>query len=166
MKKKMLVVEDNALAGTTVCTLFETMGFDVKLVLNGLEALPYLRENDVNVVILDLELPGMTGDQIYKSMKEDRNLKEIPIVPFTAHHNTPDEPLTNSLILAAYAKTRMIPDIVFKNSETGEPVDLNRQLIDEVAYAMVNANQDVTPEMAQWYMETRNLKPEKFKKRI
>jgi CheY-like chemotaxis protein len=166
MKKKMLIVEDNALAGTIVSTLFETMGFEVKIIMNGLDVLPYLEQNEPNVLILDLELPGMSGDAIYKAMKEDNRWKDIPIVPFTAHHNKPDEPITNSFILTAYNKTRVIPDIVYKTSDSGDPVDLNKQLIDEVAFALVNGNQDVTPEMARWYMETRNLKPEKFKKRI
>jgi two-component system cell cycle response regulator DivK len=161
----MLVVEDNDLAGTTVCTLFETMGFDVTLIANGLQVMPYLQKNVPDVVILDLELPGMTGDQIYKAMKDDPSLANVPIVPFTAHHNAPHEKLTNNLVLTAYMKTRVIPDIVYKTSDSGEQVDINKQLIDEVAYVLVNANRDVTPEMAKWYMETRNIKPEKFMKR-
>lgn len=165
MKPQMLVVEDNELAGTMVSTLFETMGFDVKLISNGLEAIPYLSLNHVDIVILDLELPGMNGDQIYKKMKEDPALEPIPIVPYTAHHNKSDEPLTNSFVLTAYSKTRVIPEIVYKTSDTGEPIDLNKALIDEVAYALVNSGREVTSQMAKWYMETRRMKPEKFTKR-
>ena len=161
-KPKMLVVEDNELAGTTVTTLFEMMGFEVMLIQDGLQVLPYLENNRVTVVILDLELPGMTGDQIYRKMKEDPTLQYIPIVPFTAHRNTRNQNLTNNLVLTAYMKTRVIPEIIYKTSETGEPVDLNKQLVDEVAYALLNAKQEVTLEMAKYYVQTRQINPQIF----
>lgn len=165
MKPKMLVVDDNSLAGITVATLFDTLGFDVNWIANGLQVLPFLEKNPVDILILDLELPGMTGDVIYKSMKENPRFKDIPIVPFTAHLNTPAEKLTNSFILNAYNQTRVIPDIVFKTSATGEAINLNHKLIDEVAYSLLSANKEVTLEMAKWYEETGRVIPQKYPKR-
>jgi CheY-like chemotaxis protein len=160
MTMKMLVVEDNELAGTAVTTLFETLGFDVHLIINGLDVLPYLEENNVDVIILDLELPGMTGDKIYAKIREKSNYKNTPIVPFTAHRETNvADSLPANLIFAEYTKTGKIPEIVFKGDGTKEDRDINKQLVDEVAFAMMKAEMPITEKMAQWYMKTRGLTP-------
>jgi CheY-like chemotaxis protein len=141
------------------------MGFQVMLITNGLEVMPYLQKNAVNVIILDLELPGMNGDQIFRKIKDDKVLEQIPIIPFTAHHNKSDEPLTNSFVLTAYSKTRVIPEIVYKTSSNGDVIDLNAMLIEEVAYALVNAGQELTSEMIRWYRENNRKRPVRFEKR-
>lgn len=158
MKPCMMIVEDNDLAGTMVSTLFETLGFRVHLVPNGSLALPVMEKVRPDIVILDLELPGMTGDEIYRAMKESPEWRDTPVVAFTAHHNTPEEKLTNNFILTAYAKTHVIPEIVYKTDESGEEKDVNSQLIDEVAFALMEAGREITPEMAKWYLESRGLK--------
>jgi len=159
-KYKMLVVEDNDLAGTIVSALFRRLGFEVKVITNGSEVLPYLGTNKIDMMILDLELPGMTGDQIYKAMRENPGMKNIPIVPFTAHRDTKSAgTLPTNLIWAEYTKSGKIPDIVFKSDNSGEVKDVNRELIDEVAAKLMDSNKEITKEMAEYYLKTRGINP-------
>ena len=161
MKYKMLVVEDNELTGTIVSALFKQLGFTVDVVNDGSKALPYLKENKIDIMILDLELPGMTGDQIYDAIRKDEDLKGLAIVPFTAHRDTKSEgALPTNLIWAEYTKTGKIPDIVFKSDNTGDAKDVNQVLVDEVAEKLMDLKKPITEEMAKYYMKTRGLSPD------
>ena len=126
-----------------------------------MEVLPYLGKNHIDIVILDLELPGMTGDKIYGAMKDDPALKNIPIVPFTAHRDTQTVgSLPASLIWAEYGKSGKIPTIVFKTDDSGPAKDVNRQLVDEVAQKLMDSGKSITKEMADYYMQTRGIRPD------
>lgn len=161
MGHKMLVVEDDKLAGMAVSTLFDTLGFDVYHIEDGLQVLPYLEgDNRVDIIILDLELPGMTGDKIYKAIRENPSLAKIPVVPFTAHKEIKTQgSLPANLILAEYTKSGKIPGIVFKGDGTALDRDINQQLVDEVAWALMNAGMPITEQMSKWYLQTRGLSP-------
>jgi len=161
MKYTVLVVEDNELAAKIVSTLFRRLGFEVNALGDGLQVLPYLEKNHVDILILDLELPGMTGDKIYGAMKENPKLKDIPIVPFTAHRDTHSpNTLPTNLIWAEYTKSGKMPSIVFKTDESGTSKDVNRELVDEVAQKLMDSGNSITKEMADYYMQTRGIKPE------
>jgi CheY-like chemotaxis protein len=165
MKPKLLIVEDNELSSSLLFTIFDSLGFEVKEIANGGEVLSYLKTNKVDVMILDLELPGMTGDQIYASMKKDPALKKIPIVPFTAHNDTksPDS-YTSSLIWTEYQKSGKIPSIVYKFDDSGDSKNITKEIIDEVAQSLLSTGVPITKAMADYYLETRGLKPEDLMK--
>src|SRR5882672_11441816 len=126
-RPKMLIVEDNELTSTLLFTIFDSLGLDVKELSNGLDVLPYLQRNKVDVIILDLELPGMTGDQIYAAMRKDPALKAIPVVPFTAHSDTKSEDsYASNLIWAEYKQSGRIPNIIFKFDESGDSKNITK----------------------------------------
>lgn len=157
-RPKMLIVEDNELTSTLLFTIFDSLGLDVKEINNGLDVMPYLQKTKVDVVILDLELPGMTGDQIYASMKKDPALKNIPIVPFTAHNDTKaEDSYASNLIWAEYKQSGRIPNIIFKFDESGDSKNITKDIIDEVAKALLSTGQTITPAMADYYIQTRGI---------
>ena len=163
MAYNMLVVEDNELTGKVLTSLFKKLGFQVHVLTNGTDALPYLETNDVDVLILDLELPGMTGDQIYEGIRKNPKLNNLAIVPFTAHRDT-ESPgtLPTNLIWAEYKNTGKIPNIVFKKDRANEDddKDINNNLVDEVALCLMGQHKPITSQMVDYYLTTRKIKPE------
>ncbi|KUO78046.1 MAG: PhoP family transcriptional regulator [Desulfosporosinus sp. BRH_c37] len=81
MKKKILIIEDDASIAELEKDYLEIADFDVSVCVNGLEGLRTLQENEVDLLILDIMLPGIDGLEILRSMKED---KDIPVLLVSA----------------------------------------------------------------------------------
>ena len=73
IKPKALIVDDDEMLATFFTAAFEDVGYDVQTVLDGQEALLYLAEHTPHVVVLDLQLPHVSGEELLKFIKsEDR----------------------------------------------------------------------------------------------
>ena len=84
MTNKILLIEDELdLADLTKMRL-EKSGYEVISVLSGEEAFTFLQKEIPNLILLDLLLPGMRGEEICKKLKCDNRLKTIPVILFTA----------------------------------------------------------------------------------
>jgi Response regulators consisting of a CheY-like receiver domain and a winged-helix DNA-binding domain len=81
MQKTVLIIEDDSSIAELQKDYLEVAGFDVILCTNGIEGLRVLQENDVDLLILDIMLPGVDGLEILRSMKED---KDIPVLLVSA----------------------------------------------------------------------------------
>ncbi|HWQ41900.1 MAG TPA: response regulator transcription factor [Desulfosporosinus sp.] len=81
MKKKILIIEDDSSIAELQKDYLEVADFEVIVCGNGLEGLRALQENEVDLLILDIMLPGMDGLEILRSMKED---KDIPVLLVSA----------------------------------------------------------------------------------
>lgn len=81
MNKKILIIEDDVSIAELQKDYLEVADFDVTVCTNGLEGLKSLQENEVDLLILDIMLPGMDGLEILRSMKED---KDIPVLLVSA----------------------------------------------------------------------------------
>ena len=79
--KKILVVEDDMHINTMVCELLEHNGYTTTSAYSGTEALLLLAQNDFSVVLLDLMLPGKTGEEV---LRELRTMYNTPIIVLTA----------------------------------------------------------------------------------
>ena len=88
MKKKILIVEDDPNIAELQKDYLEIAGFEVSLRDNGLEGLKSLRENEFDLLILDIMLPGMDGLEILRGMKED---KDIPVLLVSARKEEIDK---------------------------------------------------------------------------
>lgn len=82
-KKRILVVDDNALFLRKVKTLLER---DYKLVLanSGEKALAAVKKSKVDLILLDYEMPGMNGREVFEKLIEDEETKDIPVVFLTS----------------------------------------------------------------------------------
>lgn len=156
----MLVVEDNEVVGELVSLLFKTLGFEVDVIANGSRVIPYLEAKTPDVMILDLDLPGMTGDKVFGAIRADQRLKDLIVIPFTAYRDdrTPGT-LPSNLIWAEYTKSGKIPNIVFKTDDENAKRDVNQRLVDEVAYRLNESGKPITKEMAAYYLKTRGVAP-------
>lgn len=83
-RKQILYIEDDEETLQLVTILLENNGYEVVGVPNGETGLSVMQEHKPDVVLLDLMLPGISGKAVFKRMKADERLRDIPIVLLTA----------------------------------------------------------------------------------
>src|SRR5260370_36612928 len=80
-RKRLLVVEDNALAREGLALTLELEGFEVTLAANGEEALQHLRAEPVyDLILLDMLMPVLDGWHFLKRLGQDEMTPRVPIV--------------------------------------------------------------------------------------
>ena len=89
--KRILVVEDNDLNRKLFCDVLRANGFAVEPVADGLEAIAKAREFVPNLVIMDIQLPNVSGLELIAGMKADSVLRAIPVLAVTAYAGKGDE---------------------------------------------------------------------------
>ncbi len=83
MKKKILVVDDGSDYAKTVRDWMKVK-YHISVVSTGEEAIAFLKENPVNLVLLDFDLPDSGGAEILKMLRGDSATKRVPIILLTA----------------------------------------------------------------------------------
>ncbi len=86
---KALIVEDEVKVSDFIKKGLIEEGFEVDVAYNGLEALKYLNDNKYNVVILDIMLPELDGNEVLKRMREKGD--ETPVIMLTAKDELDDK---------------------------------------------------------------------------
>lgn len=84
-KEKILVVEDEPLNMELAKDLLEMAGFDVYGATNAQEAIEQAKQEKFDLILMDVQLPGMDGLTATKIIKEDFMNKDTPIVALTAY---------------------------------------------------------------------------------
>ncbi len=87
MAKKVLVVEDSLIQAAKIRLGFEERNFQVVCATSGLEAVVNARHYDPDLIVLDLQLPDVTGFEVCKRLKKDFELRNIPIVMYSADNS-------------------------------------------------------------------------------
>lgn len=91
MTKKVLIVEDNELNMKLFHDLLEAHGIDTIKCNNGLEVLNIAREGKPDLILMDIQLPEVSGLDVTRWLKDDENLKNIPVIAVTAFAMKGDE---------------------------------------------------------------------------
>ncbi|RPD37652.1 response regulator [Candidatus Liberibacter solanacearum] len=91
MPKKVMIVEDNELNMKLFRDLIETSGYMSIQTRSGLEALEIARQHKPDIIIMDIQLPEISGLEITKQIKEDNELQGIPVIAVTAFAMKGDE---------------------------------------------------------------------------
>jgi two-component system cell cycle response regulator DivK len=89
--KVVLIVEDNELNMKLFHDLLEAHGYATLQTRDGMEALHLARQHRPNLIIMDIQLPEVSGLEVTRRLKEDNELKAIPIVAVTAFAMKGDE---------------------------------------------------------------------------
>lgn len=101
----ILLVEDVPLNAEIASNLLEQRGHLVIHAETGEDALALLEtEDDIDLVLLDMQLPDMTGDQIARFMKDEEHLAQIPIVVLSANVRKAEQQLAGIQIAGSLAK--------------------------------------------------------------
>ena len=89
--KTILIVEDNELNMQVFKDLLEAHGYQILMSRDGRDVLKIAQESKPDLILMDIQLPGISGLKLTKMIKEDRNLRAIPIIAVTAFAMKGDE---------------------------------------------------------------------------
>jgi len=107
-KPVALIVEDDRDIVALFRHVLDIAGYHTEIVMNGIEAMERVEKLLPNIVLLDLQLPGMSGVEILKRMRAEESMSRIPVVVITAY--------------APYADSLPVePDLLLL-----KPVDINQ----------------------------------------
>lgn len=82
---RILVVEDNTMNMELAVDLLKIHGYEVLSATTGQEALEISAREKLDLILMDVQLPGMDGLAVTRKLKENPKTKDIPIVALTAH---------------------------------------------------------------------------------
>ena len=91
MSKKVLIVEDNELNMKLFHDLLESQGYRTLQTREGLQALALARQHRPDLILMDIQLPEISGLEVTKWLKDDEELSHIPVVAVTAFAMKGDE---------------------------------------------------------------------------
>ena len=109
--RRALVVDDNLLNSKLVSVFLKRLGWEVETRADGLGALARLGEAHFGLVLLDLRMPTMSGEQVCRVIREELGLRELPVVAYTAH-GMPEE---RERMLAAGFSALLLKPISFQD---------------------------------------------------
>ena len=89
--KCVLIVEDNPLNMELATDLLEAAGFEVLGAETGERAIEMAREARPDVILMDVDLPGMNGLDAVRALKADERTRNIPVAALTAFAMAGDE---------------------------------------------------------------------------
>ena len=89
--KTILIVEDNELNMKLFHDLLDAYGYATVQTRNGLDALTLARTHRPDLILMDIQLPEVSGLEVTKWLKEDEELRDIPVVAVTAFAMKGDE---------------------------------------------------------------------------
>ncbi|PLX76923.1 MAG: hypothetical protein C0615_06020 [Desulfuromonas sp.] len=82
-KRKVLIVDDSKLVRTILAAPLDEAGYEVSEATNGEEALRLISEQPPNMLITDLNMPGMNGIDLIKEVRKDSINRFMPILMLT-----------------------------------------------------------------------------------
>ena len=91
MAKKVLVVEDNDLNRKLFCDVLRAKGYEVVPVADGANVLPTATRFEPDLVIMDIQLPGVSGLDLIAQLRQDPAFAGTPVLAVTAYAGKGDE---------------------------------------------------------------------------
>ena len=80
LNKKILLIEDDEFLSEMLVKKFSSEGFNISLLKSAIDALEFIKTEKVNLILLDIILPGMDGFEFLKIIKENDKTKDIPVI--------------------------------------------------------------------------------------
>ena len=91
MAKTILIVEDNELNMKLFNDLLQAHDYETIQTKDGQNFMELVRENKPDLILMDIQLPGISGLELTKMLKADDELKHIPVIAVTAFAMKGDE---------------------------------------------------------------------------
>ncbi len=110
MSKKTLIVDDEKLILISTRIVLESVGFKIVTAASGEEALVIARAAQPGLILLDIMMPGIDGWETLSRLKEDPELKEIPVIIFTAREHSRGRQLAREMGAVDYFQKPFEPD--------------------------------------------------------
>jgi CheY-like chemotaxis protein len=85
MKTKVLIIEDNEQNMYMLSYLLESENYAIIQAFSGTSGIIAATKNKPDIILLDIQLPGMNGYEVAVKLKEDEELRSIPIIAVTSY---------------------------------------------------------------------------------
>ncbi len=89
-RRRILVVDDSPLTRELISALLEAVGYDIVAAADGAEALHLLSGTHVDLVVTDLEMPGLDGLELTRQLKDHETLNRLPVIILTTRGGEED----------------------------------------------------------------------------
>lgn len=86
-KKTILIVEDSLVQSLALLKLFKQWDVNVLCAENGKDGIELARQAQPEVILLDVQMPGMNGLEVCRLLRDDTRTIKIPIILFTSHND-------------------------------------------------------------------------------
>lgn len=93
-KPRLLIAEDNKVNQRVASALIEKGGYSAETAVNGMEAVEKYKAHPCNLILMDLEMPVMGGEQAAEAIRkyeQENNLPRVPVIALTAHSISDEE---------------------------------------------------------------------------
>jgi len=87
---KILIVDDNRLILQALSDHLEELGYETEVAANGPDALEFLEQETPDLIIMDIIMPGMSGVEVTRKIRDTPRLAKIPVIAFTSQSNRGD----------------------------------------------------------------------------
>jgi DNA-binding response OmpR family regulator len=84
-KSEILLIEDDLVLGSSISEVLQLSDFNVHWLVNGVKALEYLQNHKPDIIISDLMMPIMNGEELYVNIKKNDKFNTIPFIIITAN---------------------------------------------------------------------------------
>ncbi|AQR61526.1 two-component system response regulator [Brevundimonas sp. LM2] len=124
MSKKVLIVEDNELNMKLFHDLLDSQGYQTFQTREGLQAMALARLHMPDLILMDIQLPEISGLEVTKWLKDDEELAHIPIIAVTAFAMKGDEERIRQGGCEAYISKpiSVMPFLEIVRKHLGQPV--------------------------------------------
>ncbi|HJS17553.1 MAG TPA: diguanylate cyclase [Anaerolineales bacterium] len=160
-----LIIEDDRDIVALFRHVMDLAGYRTEIILNGKVAVDHLAQSKPDIVLLDLGLPGVSGDKIMEMMRADERLKDVPVVVITAHaHLVESLPIPPTLTLIKPVNIEQMTNLIQRICPTEKTMEslpwdvltgvYNRSfLMARLAYALERAKQLRQTRFAVLYLD-------------
>lgn len=118
---KIMIVDDERATADAVASLLEVKGYEPIKSYSGQECLKRLKEDSVDLILLDIMMPEMDGWQVLDKLKEDDKNRSIPVIIVSVK----DQPIDKHLALSIYG----VKDYVIKPFDKKDLVEKVNKII-------------------------------------
>ena len=109
----VLLVEDNEINQQVAREILEGAGLNVALAADGQEGVNAVKENNYDVVLMDVQMPVMDGYTATREIRKDKHFKDLPIIAMTAHAMAGDEDKSLEAGMNGHVTKPIDPDQLF-----------------------------------------------------
>ncbi|MEN6368674.1 MAG: response regulator [Thermotogota bacterium] len=110
MKRKALIIEDNEQNLYLMSYLLTRHEFEVVTACDGREGIETARRENPDIILLDIQLPGMTGYDVAREMRRDPRLAPVPMVAVTSYAMPGDRELVLAAGCTGYIEKPINPE--------------------------------------------------------
>ncbi|MGK9477039.1 response regulator [Melioribacter sp. OK-6-Me] len=116
MKRVILIADDSPTIRKFVSVALSTKGYEIIACADGMEALEKLPGNKIDLLITDLNMPNVDGFQLIKSIRENEEYKELPIIVLSSLGSSEDihrglEYGANSYLIKPFDPERVLYEV-------------------------------------------------------